>query len=69
MSTETKTGAVYSVILNEDEKALLLDMLEHTLGETRAEVHHTHTPSFREQVQRREALLRAMIEKLREPRP
>jgi hypothetical protein len=37
------------------------------LGETRVEVHRTHTPEFREQVQRREAILRRLIEKLRQP--
>ena len=34
------------------------------IRETRVEVHHTHTPDFRDQVQRREELLRRLIEKL-----
>jgi hypothetical protein len=28
-------------------------------------VHHTHTPDFRDQVQRREEVLRRLLEKLR----
>jgi hypothetical protein len=50
--------------LDEEESAVLLQLLEEALGEARVEVHRTHTPDFRLQVQHREVLLAKMIEKI-----
>jgi hypothetical protein len=58
-----------TVTFEEQERSELLGLLEQALGETRVEVHRTHTPDFREQVQRREEILRRLIEKLRRPGP
>jgi hypothetical protein len=55
------------VALDGQERAELVRMLESALGDVRVEVHHTHTPDFRDQVKEREALLRRLIEKLRHP--
>ncbi len=51
--------------LTEEERTELLALLEYTLGETRVEVHHTHTPAYRDQAQHREAIVRSLIEKVR----
>lgn len=68
MSGETKSGGSGSVSFTSEELTLLLDLLENTLGETRAEVHHTHSPQWRERVLKEEAVLRGMIQKLRQSR-
>ena len=51
--------------LDDAERALILDLLDNALGETRVEVHHTHTPSYRKDVINHEAVIRRLIEKLR----
>jgi hypothetical protein len=61
MTSEVKGGT--TVTLTEEERAELLRLLKHTLGETRAEAHHTHTPAFRDGVLRQEALLTELIAK------
>ncbi|MDR3637074.1 MAG: hypothetical protein P4L84_24940 [Isosphaeraceae bacterium] len=67
MSPNTHPAGMTSVIIDERERSELLALVEHALGETRVEVHHTHTPDFRAQVQLREQTLRGLIEKLRHP--
>jgi hypothetical protein len=57
----------HSVVLTEQEKGYLLDLLERALKETRVEAHHTHTPGYREQVLQEEDLVRALLAKLRSP--
>jgi hypothetical protein len=52
--------------LDEESRSELLSLLEQALGETRVEVHHTHTPNFRAQVQHREAILKRLIATLRQ---
>lgn len=64
MSTATPETAAIRVALTAEEKAALMDLLAHSLGETRVEMHRTHTPDFREKVRGRENLLRGLIEKL-----
>lgn len=58
-----ETGAI-TVTLAAEEKTAILDLLAQSLGETRIEVHRTHTPEFREDVLHHEALIRRLIEKL-----
>jgi hypothetical protein len=55
----------HTVVFTEEERAVLLDLLQQALGETRVEVHRTHTPSFRDKVLREEQLIRGLVEKLR----
>jgi hypothetical protein len=50
--------------LDEEERAVLQRLLEQALGETRVEVHRTHTPDFRMQVQHRKELLAKMVKKI-----
>jgi hypothetical protein len=51
--------------LTAEEKQYLIRLLDARLGETRVEVHRTHTPDFREQVQQEEALVRGLLAKLK----
>ena len=46
-----------------------MTLLERALGETRVEVHRTHTPGFRDQVLHQEAVIRRLLEKLQRLRP
>lgn len=69
MTTDPASTGMRNVALSEEEANELLQLLESSLGETRVEVHHTHTPGFRENLQRREAVLRSVIGKLRQERP
>jgi hypothetical protein len=65
MTTNPKSPGALTLTLEKDELSELLPLLEHALGETRVEVHHTHTPDFRAQVKHRETILKALIEKLK----
>lgn len=58
-----------TLLLDERERIELLALVEAALGETRVEVHRTHSPDFREQVERREKTLRGLIDKLRQSGP
>jgi len=58
-----------ALTLDDEERALMLELLDHALGETRVEVHRTHTPSYRKDVINHEAVIRRLIEKLRPTGP
>jgi hypothetical protein len=64
MASETGTTIEYHLSLDDEERAELETLLEQALGETRVEAHRTHTPAFREQVQRQEDVIRRLLEKL-----
>jgi hypothetical protein len=64
MSTKTTQTAAHSLALSEEERSVLMDLLQQALGEARVEVHRTHTPDFRDQVLRQVALIRGLIDKL-----
>jgi hypothetical protein len=53
-----------SLSLTSEERTCLLELLEHTLGETRVEAHRTHTPNYRDKVLHHEVVLKGLIEKL-----
>lgn len=56
-----------TLMLSRDERALLTNLLETALGETRVELHHTHfSPTYRDDVKKDEQMLRTLLEKLRE---
>jgi hypothetical protein len=52
---------MHTVTISEDERAEIVRLLEQVLGETRVEVHRTHTPEYRERVQAEETLLRGLL--------
>jgi hypothetical protein len=59
--------ADFHLVLNEQERGELLRLLEQALGDTRVEVHRTHAPGYREEVQREEEVIRGLLDKLRRP--
>ena len=56
--------AEFNLSLNDQERAELLRVLKNSLGETRVEVHHTHTPGYRESVKHEEEVIRGLLQKL-----
>ncbi len=52
------------VMLTPEEKAYLMRTLSNAIGETRVEVHRTHTPNYRDRVLEEEQLLRGLLAKL-----
>jgi len=56
--------AEFNLLINEQERAELLRILESSLGETRVEVHHTHTPGYRENVKHEEEVIRSLLQKV-----
>jgi hypothetical protein len=53
-----------TLTLNNQERDELLLLLRHALGEARVEVHHTHTPNYRENVKTEEGVIRRLLEKV-----
>jgi len=68
MVTSNKAAATIELTLDRAESDELVQLLEHTLGETRVELHRTHTPQFRDAVQHEEGILEGVLEKLRSAR-
>jgi hypothetical protein len=52
------------IVLTQEERDYLLRILQSAIGETRVEVHRTHSPNFRTQVLAEEELQRKLISKL-----
>jgi hypothetical protein len=65
MSTDAPQQKTCTLVLNQDERGELLQLLEQALGDIRVEVHRTHTPDYRARLLQREGLLRTLIEKFR----
>jgi hypothetical protein len=66
MRANTSTPGALNVTLAREEVTELLQLLKQALGETRVEVHHTHSPDFRAQVEHRECILRGLIDRFQE---
>jgi hypothetical protein len=58
---------IRDLTLDDEERDLILDLLDYALGETRVEAHRTHTPSYRKGVLHNETVIRRLIAKLRPP--
>ncbi len=69
MSAETTKSIEDQLIIDAEKRAELVTLLERALGETRVEVHRTHTPGFRDQVLHQEAVIRRLLEKLQRLHP
>ncbi len=59
----------FTLALNEEERAELLRLLEESLVETHAEKRRTEAPGYQERLERQEAIIRSMTEKVRRLRP
>jgi hypothetical protein len=64
MSAEVLQLSSHTLTLSGEERDTLLDLLRRALGDTRVEVHRTHTPAFRDLVLGQERVIRAVIERL-----
>jgi uncharacterized membrane protein YccC len=53
-----------TMILTEEERAFLSELLERTLKEARVQEHRTRAPSYRELVLHQERLITSLMEKL-----
>jgi len=67
MSTSGITPVEFTLRLDEEERAQLLSCLEQVLRDALVEEHRTEAPDYREHVQRREAVLQRLLDKLRRP--
>jgi hypothetical protein len=56
--------AEFNLMINEQERSELLRILRDYLGQTRVEVHHTHTPGYRENVKHEEEVIRGLLQRL-----
>jgi hypothetical protein len=56
--------AQFNLLINAQEREELLRVLKNSLGETRVEVHHTHTPGYRESVKHEEEVIRGLLQKI-----
>ncbi len=55
--------------LTDDERTLLVSILQDTLGEVREEVYKAETPDYRDALRRKEALVRGILTGLGAPPP
>jgi hypothetical protein len=56
--------AEFDLKINDQERTELLRLLTSSLGETRVEVHRTHSPDYRETVKHEEEVIRHLLEKI-----
>lgn len=61
------TACTFSLELNPEERAELLQVLEQVLKDVRIEEHRTKTLGYRQVVAHRESILEGVTEKLRQP--
>jgi len=55
--------------LSPQEREVLIELLKASLKEARVEEHRTRTPSYREHVLAREAVIEGLLQKLAQPAP
>jgi hypothetical protein len=53
--------------LSDEERTYLASLLDDTLKSVLVEEHRTRTPSYREDVEHREKIVRSLLGKLRQP--
>ncbi len=64
--TTTTIPETRTLMITEEERAELVRLLDQVMGETRVEIHRTHTPDYRTRVIGQESLLRGLLAKLQE---
>ena len=67
MTASSTKSPLLTLTLTEEERAQLASLLEQTIRDTLVEAHRTDSPDYREHIQRREAVLRSVSEKLSRP--
>ena len=58
----------FQLLLNAEEKEILVTLLEREISQRLIEEHRTRTPSFREHIQHDELVLQGVLAKLNETR-
>ncbi|MBX5491307.1 MAG: hypothetical protein IRZ14_09110 [Chloroflexi bacterium] len=53
-----------NVELTQEESTLLANLLDQAIRDLKAEIHHTDTPGYKEQLKEREALMVGLLRKL-----
>jgi hypothetical protein len=67
MSTASSESPVFTLTLTAEEREQLLSYLDQALRDTRVEAHRTDAPDYRAWVERREAVLQNLVDRLRRP--
>jgi len=61
------SALAFTLTLNDEERAQLVNVLEQALHDKEIENHRTDSITYRQHVQHEEALLRGLLDKLRQP--
>jgi hypothetical protein len=61
----TQTSA-YHLLLDEEERAVLREVLEHSLVETHGELRRTEAPAYQEHVHKQQAILQGLVKKVKD---
>ena len=64
MATASGSAQALSLSLNEEERTLLLSVLEQALRDKRVEIHRTEAIDYREHLQQQETILEGLIGRL-----
>ena len=67
MTAATQSMA-HSFMVSEEERTELIRLLEQACGESRIEMHRTHTPAYRDRVSGEQALLRGLLDRFQHMR-
>jgi len=67
MASTVTSSAGVTLTLSGEERGALSGVLEQVLRDKEVEVHRTDSVEFREHVERQEALLRGLLDRLRQP--
>jgi hypothetical protein len=67
MAAPSTDAPLVTLSLSEQERTLLLSVLDQALREKRIEVHRTDALEYREHLEQQEALLNRFVERLRQP--
>jgi hypothetical protein len=66
MSATRETSSGFTLVLSEGERSQLLSILDQALRDTHAEARRTEAPDYRDRVHHQEAVLRGLLDKLRQ---
>jgi hypothetical protein len=53
-----------NLLIDEEERELLIDLLQRHIGETRVEIRHTFDHDFKGRLQREEVVSKSLMEKI-----
>jgi hypothetical protein len=65
MPAANATPREFTLVLTEEERTELLNLVDQALKETHVEARRTDTPAYQEVVRHEESILRGLLQKLR----